>query len=78
MTDGEKVIKGLYLCKWTSAGRYDGYEPDYESCLKCPYYMDDFGPDVCCADLMKDALKLLKGQETRIVSREEMELSGDD
>lgn len=63
MHDREKVIKGLYLCKWTSAGRYDGYEPDYESCCKCPYRRYDFVPDVCCAELMKDALELLKGHE---------------
>ena len=71
MPNREKVIKGLYLCEWTSAGRYDGYEPDYESCLKCPYRTEDFEPDVCCADLMKDALELLKEQEPRVLTLEE-------
>jgi len=72
MPDREKVIKGLYLCEWTSAGRYDGYEPDYESCFKCPYRGDDLEPDVCCADLMRDALELLKAQEPRVLTFDEL------
>lgn len=67
MIDRGKVIKGLLLCEWTTAGRYDGYEPDYDSCAKCPYRQDDFEPDRCCAELMGDALALLKSDKPECV-----------
>lgn len=53
MPDREKVIKGLEVCIDREPGKYD--------CYKCPYETD--GND-CEINLSKDALALLKEQET--------------
>lgn len=72
MTDREKVMKGLSLCKWSNAGLYEGFLPEYEVCNKCPYARDDFEVDECCAELMRDALELLKAQKPRVLTLEEV------
>lgn len=53
MSDREKVIKGLEICVNRVPGKYD--------CYKCPYEID--GND-CEINLSKDALSLLKQQDT--------------
>ena len=58
----DMVIKGLSCCKWTDAGLYEGYQPEAESCAECPYNFGDAASE-CHAELMRDALELLKGQE---------------
>ena len=64
MTDREKVIKGLECC--SSA----------EECGKqCPYW-DDKG--ACRTHLEADALALLKTQEPRVMTLEEVDALGDD
>ena len=64
--DREKVIKGLECCKWSDAGRYDGYEPVYENCENCPYNNEEELKSECCEKLIRDALELLKEQEAEI------------
>lgn len=76
MPDREKVMRGL-KCHSTHG---------YEMCFDCPYYTnpDDFiykGDDdlegVCCEEkLASDALALLKEQEARVLSWEEVKKSG--
>ena len=56
----EKVIKGLECCKWSDAGRYDGYEPMYENCEKCPYNNEQDSKSECNDKLRQDVLSLLK------------------
>ena len=63
MTDRNKVIRGLECCKWSDAGRYDGYEPMYENCEKCPYNNEQDSKSECNDKLRQDALFLLKEQE---------------
>lgn len=63
MADRKKVIKGLESCEWSSVGRYDGYEPIYENCEKCPYNNEEDCKDECLKKLIKGALELLKEQE---------------
>lgn len=63
MPDREKVIEGLECCKWSDAGRYDGYEPMYENCEKCPYNNEQDSKSECNDKLRQDALSLLKEQE---------------
>lgn len=65
MADREKVIRGLELC---------AYDPDpgqelkeIRSCLECPYYRAG-----CSPQLIRDALALLKGQEARVLTLEEI------
>lgn len=61
MPDREKVIKGLEKCI------------EHEDCGDCPYVnacSDPFESAVPC--LMKDALELLKEQEPRVITREEL------
>ena len=53
MADIEKVIKGLEFC--TSADKN-------HMCEDCPYFENEF----CNPDLMSDAFKLLKEQESRV------------
>ena len=61
MTDREKVIKGLECC-------------DNDDCDNCPYFRscveNDFG--TCRATLHRDALVLLKAQEPRVMTLEEL------
>ena len=63
MADREKVIRGLEFCKWSDAGRYDGYEPMYENCEKCPYNNEQDLKSECNNKLRQDVLFLLKEQE---------------
>ena len=61
----EKVIRGLELC---------AYDPDpgqelkeIRSCPECPYYLAG-----CAPRLIRDALALLREQEARVMTREEL------
>ena len=61
MTDREKVILALELCR---------YDPDpgqekkwYHSCLKCPYCTDRNGMEMNCAQMYTDAIALLREQQ---------------
>lgn len=69
MPDREKVIRGLEACNRQS---YNGSD-----CQNCPYYDDEdtaelaFG--ICnIQDMFDDALALLKEQEPRVMTREEV------
>ncbi len=69
MPDREKVIRGLEACNRQS---YNGSD-----CQNCPYYDDEdtaelaFG--ICnIQDMFDDALALLKEQEPRVLTAEEM------
>ena len=67
MTDREKVMKGLECCIAS--------DDDHECQEECPYY------DACWSEgeirgyvlLKKDALELLKAQEPRVLTLEEVE-----
>lgn len=64
MIDREKVIKGLEHCLEIEG---DG------SCVGCPYDDDCFVENVECGEpMMRDALALLKEQEPRVLSLEEV------
>ncbi len=65
MPDMEKVARGLECCKWSDAGRYDGYEPVYENCEKCPYNNEEVLKSECCEELTRNALELLKEHEAK-------------
>ena len=69
MTDREKVILGLELCA--------NWDPSTDTCDECPYG----GHGVYgCAQLARDALKLLKEQPATIKTKEEYlneEMEGD-
>lgn len=63
MADREKVIKGLKMC----------ISPDECSLDDCPYYNRPNNESGLCWDrLMSDALKLLKEQEPRVITQEEL------
>lgn len=57
MTDREKVIKTIEIC-YTSG----------HNCTECPF----FSEDDCNDKLMHDALSLLKAQEPRVMTLEEV------
>lgn len=66
MADREKLIRGLELCT---------YDPDpgqklkeIRSCPECPYYRAG-----CSPQLIRDALALLKEQEPRVMTLEELQ-----
>lgn len=61
MADLEKVIKGLECC-------------NNDKCDICPYYRscDENDLDTCRATLHRDALVLLKAQEPRVLTLEEI------
>ena len=59
MADREKVIKGLECCCHT----------DGSNCAKCPY---DIADSDCTALMSMDALALLKEQEARVMTLEEV------
>ena len=64
MTDAEKrekVMKGLSICA-----------DDDETCSNCPY-RDGISTFQCLTGLAKDALALLKEQEARLMTLEEVE-----
>ena len=58
MTEREKVIKGLECC---------GYSHFMDKCQDCPYDGKD-----CFKRLKEDALALLKAQEPRVMTLEEV------
>ena len=65
MANREKVIRGLELC---------AYDPDpgqelkeIRSCPECPYYRAG-----CSPQLIRDALALLKDQEPRVMTWDEL------
>lgn len=63
MADIEKVIEGLKMCQYSSKSNCDG----------CPYAYDAMGYiNECTADLASDALELLKEQEARLLTFEEV------
>lgn len=67
MINKEKVIKGLTLC--TTINKVN----PVETCGKCPYFIKDNEPDVGCIDiLMLDALEILKEQEPRVLTLDEV------
>lgn len=66
MADREKLIRGLELC---------AYDPDpgqelkeIRSCPECPYYLAG-----CAPRLIRDALALLREQEARVMTLEELQ-----
>lgn len=68
MAEREKVIRGLELCAYDP----DPGQPRKEifSCSDCPYYRGCYHG--CAYDLIRDALALLKAQEPRVLSEEEV------
>ena len=67
MADREKVIKGLECCSNTTEWKHLA-DPN---CEECPYAA---GKDTCTTiiPLMRDALELLKAQEPRVMSLDEV------
>ena len=64
MADREKVIKGLeYHLKELSVGK---------TCYECPY----FGDNPCEIQLIANALELLKAQEPRVMTLEDVKAFG--
>ena len=61
MADLGKVIRGLEVCKKAPELK--------EECAGCPY---DDGQDDCIARMAADALALLKAQEPRVMTKEEI------
>ena len=66
MTDREKVIKGLEIC---SAGKE--HAPNDRDCTSCPYYPAGY-TGCTCKSLMTDVLVLLKEQEPRVMTWEDV------
>lgn len=60
----EKVISGLKYCLDRSEEKVH--------CGDCPYWQDDFESGCHIYDMMRDALALLKEQEARVLTAEEM------
>lgn len=65
MPDRDKVIKGLKCCS--------NHTPGF-GCSECPYECDDF--DQCIEAVTYDALELLKEQEPRVLTLEEVKAFG--
>lgn len=65
MPDREKVIKGLEHCSNKS---FCNDSCPYSSILRDP----NFGIDECMTQLAHDALELLKGQEARVMTLDEV------
>ena len=65
MADRGKVIKGLKCCT----------DP-LKACPECPY-QPCYDQDTTSEKLLADALELLKAQEARVMSREEIENTDD-
>ena len=64
MTDREKIVWSLERCASSV--------PD--ACSDCKY--DNFPPRICVAHLAKDALALIKAQEPRVLTLEEVRQAG--
>ena len=67
MADREKVMKGLECC---SQGAKEPYTPTIRYCAECPYPESEIP---CTRALARDALELLKAQEPRVMTLEEVE-----
>ena len=71
MIDREKVLVGLAhgIEKMDSVTNHNhGF-----NCIECPYYADcDATGSLVCVPLMRDALELLKAQEPRVMTLEEV------
>lgn len=65
MAEREKVVRGLECCSQQRGGP--------ELCEQCPYNDEPFP---CANTLIHDALELLKEQEPRVLSWEEVDKSG--
>ena len=61
MPELEKVVRGLEVCKTAPELK--------EECAGCPY---DDGQEDCIARMAADALALLKAQEPRMMTKEEI------
>jgi hypothetical protein len=65
MAEREKAIRGLELCAYDPD---PGQEPkENRSCPECPYYRAG-----CSPQLIRDALALLKEQEPRVMTLDEV------
>ena len=64
MADIEKVIKGLEHCVYWEKTR---------DCTSCQYYPYRDGHDGCANQMKKDAIVLLKEQEPKVLTLEEVE-----
>ncbi|MBQ1553953.1 MAG: hypothetical protein IIZ68_00710 [Clostridia bacterium] len=62
----EKVIKWLECC---SQGAKEPYTPTIRYCAECPYLESEIP---CARALARDALELLKAQEPRLMTLEEV------
>ena len=62
MSDMEKAIKGLEICVDRVPGKY--------GCYECPYEIDG---NYCEMNLAKDALAMLKEQEARVMTLDQLE-----
>lgn len=70
----DKVIRGLECCLDVQSGWKDAVYV----CPVCLYGKEDGAPCETLAPLMEDALALLKAQEPRVMTLEEIETFGDD
>lgn len=52
----DKVIKALELCKALN------YNPNLDNCDECPYYDESEGTCNTMGDILRDALKVIKGK----------------
>ena len=52
----DKVIEALELCKALN------YNPNLDNCDKCPYYDESEGTCNTMGDILRDALKVIKGK----------------
>ena len=69
MVQIEKAVKGLECCLPMMSKYAIG------NCLECPYarkITPEEGPTGCCHEMLYDALELLKGQEPRVMTLEEL------
>lgn len=66
MINREKVIKGLECCLGDTRADLPNL------CTICPYAHDYYATQTCGKKLKEDALALLKAQEPRIISLEEI------
>ena len=73
MIDRGKVLKGLECCTWSDAGLYEGYAVESSMCEICPYHDEKKQMGECNEDLRVDALELLKAQEPRVLTLEEVQ-----
>ena len=68
MADAEKVIKGLECCFDVQSE----WKDKIWACPTCPYAKDDGEPCETLAPLLNEALTLLKAQEPRVLTLDEV------